>query len=444
MQHCTVVQSLTHSVPFVQPLQQSGSFDQPSGVPVQQALPVAAQPVSVEGAPPQATPTPTEPQIPVTFAGALDFRGRLFKPHDYFPFDLHDRDAAYAHLDDQPELKNELEYVSDHCMVPPFPWGHIIYHNFIVGNLRHVPGDFAEFGTGLGGTSVFLARLAKQMGKKCLAVDSFEGLPEPDFGKDNHYFVEGDYRPPSGLDNYDRWMQYKSRFDVDDNLYTIKAFFKDAVIPDEFETFSFVHMDSDLYDSVYDSLDKVWDRLSPGGAVAIDDFFHHAQGPARAVADFCRLKAHCPEPPILHFIPTYAVLIVKGESAFLQKQFLGEGHGFQNKMVTPRALDGNFYSFQLVRSCKPFLLACRESVARARAAHADAVRGQNSLSVPAIQRVVANAESFLGMLTYPEDAPKSGCDILRYLSALEDLLDIRQGSLCGMPGEARKTIEIQV
>merc|ERR1719453_305825 len=114
-------------------------------------------------------------------------------------------------------------------------------------------------------------------------------------------------------------MQYKSSFDIDDVLYTEKAFFKDLVIPDVFDKFAFVHLDSDLYDSVYDSLEKVWDRISPGGCVAVDDFFHHAQGPARAVSDFFRQRGNPEgEPPLLYVVPCYAVLIVKGRSAFLE------------------------------------------------------------------------------------------------------------------------------
>merc|ERR1719506_1464454 len=225
-----------------------------------------------------------------------------------------------------------------------------MYRGFIKGNIigQDIPGDFAELGTGLGGTSIFFSRLAKQYGRKFLAVDSFEGLPPPDMNnKDNHYFVEGDYRPKDGVDQLAAFLEYKKQFDVDDVLHVEKCFFKDLVIPKEFDKFAFVHLDSDLYDSVYDSLEKVWDRVSEGGCVAIDDFFHHAQGPARAVSDFFRTRGNPNgEPPLLYVVPTYAVLIVKGRSAFIESEPGPDGVR-RGSMHSPRALDGNFYSFKM-------------------------------------------------------------------------------------------------
>jgi len=50
----------------------------------------------------------------------------------------------------------------------------------------------------------------------------------------------------------------------------------------------------------------------------------------------------------------------------------------------------------------------------------------------------------LQFLRYPEDGARSGCDILRYLLPLEDMFDITEGNLCGMPGEGRRTIEIAI
>mmetsp|Transcript_15637 Transcript_15637/g.36612 ORF Transcript_15637/g.36612 Transcript_15637/m.36612 type:complete len:574 (+) Transcript_15637:95-1816(+) len=367
---------------------------------------------------------------------------RLQKPHKLFPFDLFCGKGADGYLDDF--LASELGYVRDHCMVPPFPWGQVIYHDFIVENLLDVPGDFAEFGIGQGGTSLFFARLAKKYGRKFLAVDSFEGLPVPDMEKDNHYFKQGDYKPKDGIDNYENFLQYKEPYDVDDVLVVMKAFFGEVEIPEEFESFAFVHMDSDLYDSVYDSLVKVWDKLSYGGVIAIDDFFHHAQGPARAVADFFRTKADLDEPPLLFVVPTYAVLIIKGRSACIGKRSEEDAEFFDGRrsvMYCPRALDGNFYSFKLMRECAPFVQAAADSAKRAQEAWRD---GENSEASEGLRRTARNAEDFLAFLRYPDSASRSGNDIYRYLVPLEDMFDISQGSLVGNRGEERRTIEIGI
>jgi len=323
-----------------------------------------------------------------------------------------------------------------------------MYRSFINANVIQggVPGDFAELGTGLGGTSVFFARLAKQHGRKFLAVDSFEGLPEPDLNnKDNHYFVEGDYRPRNGVDQLQAWMEYKKGFDIDDVLYTEKAFFKDLKIPPVFDKFAFVHLDSDLYDSVYDSLEKVWDRVSVGGAVAIDDFFHHAQGPARAVSDFFRKRGNpAGEPPLLYVVPTYAVLIIKGRSAFIEYERTGNSasSGRRGQMHSPRALDGNYYSFKFPRMCQPFVQAVEDSARKAAEACAD--EGYTGADREKINRSRLNAEAFLAFLKYPDDGARSGSDIMRFLLPLEDQWDMCQGTLCGLAGQERKTIEIKI
>ncbi|CAE8604854.1 unnamed protein product [Polarella glacialis] len=248
-----------------QPQLQTHLASQPTPPPVTEPKPLA----------PQVAPEDVQKLIakPILHGTPGLHSVRLPKPHQLFPFDLFTSRAAEGLVD--VELQRELGYVRDHCMVPPFPWRQVIYHEFLVANVLEdgdVPGDFAEFGIGQGGTSVFLARLAKKYRRKGLAVDSFEGLPAPDAGKDNPYFLEGDYRPKSGQDNLTAFLEYKSAFDVDDSLHVVKGFFRDIEIPPEFDSFAYVHMDSDLYDSVYDSLQKVWDRVSPGGAIAVDDF----------------------------------------------------------------------------------------------------------------------------------------------------------------------------
>ncbi|CAK0906130.1 unnamed protein product, partial [Prorocentrum cordatum] len=248
--------------------------------------PAAAPQGSAQGPPPAAAAPP--PQERARRRSAEIPASRLPKPHDYFPFDVFCGRGADGLLPE--DLARELRYVRDHCMIPPFPWGQVHYHDFLVRNvLRDVPGDLAELGMGQGGMSLFLGRLGKKYRRKFLAVDSFEGLPPPDVGKDNPYFLQGDYRPTEAAgDNYENFLQYMKAFDVDDCMTVKKAFFKDLDIPPEFESFCFVHMDSDLYDSVWDSLEKVWDRVSEGGCIVIDDFFHPVimrkaqQGPCRA------------------------------------------------------------------------------------------------------------------------------------------------------------------
>lgn len=374
------------------------------------------------------------------FPSPFDSIVRLQKPHSLFPFDLFSFKVAQAFLPET--VKEELTYVRDHAMTPPFPWGHAVYHHIIEEQLLHVDGEFAELGVGAGGTSMFLARLAKKYGRKFLAVDSFAGLPEPDLGKDNHYFLKGDYRPEAGEDNYTNFMKYKERFGVEDTVTVIKSFFSDLTVPPEFQSLAFVHLDSDLYDSVYDSLERVWDLVSVGGCIAVDDFFHHAQGPARAVGDFFRRRSKDGvEPPLLYVIPTYAVLIIKGHSG------ISMAGGEVQTVSHPRSLDGNFYSFKIMRNYRPFVQATVDCVNAAHEAlKASRTSGLDEKAQSAIERVVVNAESFLSFLRYPDTAAKSGADVSRYVVALEDLFDFMQGSYIGLglDSQERNHIEFKI
>ncbi|CAE7255054.1 ynaI, partial [Symbiodinium necroappetens] len=164
---------------------------------------------------------------------------------------------------------------------------------------------------------------------------------------------------------------------------------------------AFVHIDGDLYQSVLDAFEKTWDSVSDGGIVVVDDFFHKVQGPARATADFFRSRMMAP--PLLFVIPAYAVLIVKGYLAHL-------------------STDGNFYSFELLRSYEPL---ARVSVLQAKAVRLSARRAERA-SGP---RPGENALAFLDFLSYPADGAQSGADIFRYLTPLEDMIDLSDGGV---------------
>jgi len=344
-------------------------------------------------------------------------------------------------------MRTEITHVQQYCMFPPYPWSLVGYDNLISHDLLHsapIEGSFAEFGVGEGGTSIYFARKAKMYGRKFLSVDSFAGLPKPT-ESDNQYFLEGDYGPPKGVDNHKAFLELVDRMDVNDTVTVVKGFFGDIAIPDDpaFEKFVFVHLDSDLYQSIYDSFMKIWDRVVPGGFVIVDDYFHFVQGPARAVTDFFR--DHVGEPPVLFVLPVHAVLIVKGMSACLadaqapggtsSRPDWGEGATATRPAFT-RALDGNFYSFQALRSIEALHRTVEVSVARVTAEYEE--RRQKGQPVHELERVRRNAESFLGFLRYPATAPQSSVDLYRYLASMEDVIDLQEAYDCRAGGRQTK------
>ncbi|MFN3388348.1 MAG: TylF/MycF/NovP-related O-methyltransferase [Allosphingosinicella sp.] len=128
----------------------------------------------------------------------------------------------------------------------------------------HVPGDTAECGVFEGASSWLICSATRGTDKIHHLFDSFEGLSAPQ-SEDGGYWKPGDFATPEQV--------------VLDNL----APFADRIrlhkgwIPERFgdvadRTFSFVHVDVDLYQPTIDSMRFFYDRLSPGGILLCDDY----------------------------------------------------------------------------------------------------------------------------------------------------------------------------
>jgi O-methyltransferase len=157
--------------------------------------------------------------------------------------------------------------------------------------LRHalqVPGDVFECGVYKGGTAALLAALLEetQSPKKLYLFDTFAGMPATDAERDLH--SKGDFS--------------------DTSLEAVQAFvkggprcvFRQGRIPETFTgldnaVFSFGHIDVDIYQSIIDTLNFMWPRLSPGGVIVFDDYgFPTCPGALQAVDEFFGNKASVP------------------------------------------------------------------------------------------------------------------------------------------------------
>lgn len=236
-----------------------------------------------------------------------------------------------------------LADVANLSLHPPFPWGQILYAKLLRERGNELTGDFAECGVALGGMSLFLAQHARRLGRRLYAFDSFVGLPEPSPQHDNPYFQKGDYRANRnevGLQlRFEREIRRRS---LDETIQVIPGFLEDTLQAfDSPESYAFVHIDLDLYGPVHDALEFFYPRLVGGGILVIDDFFHHARGPARAAETFFTEQGIS---PIYHVSFPYSVVLFKGE---------------QPSPDHRRSVDGNRYSFALLRALQQ-LRACVE------------------------------------------------------------------------------------
>lgn len=177
------------------------------------------------------------------------------------------------------------------------PWAMTMIGPLRMGNIRScivdviendIPGDVIETGVWRGGATIFMKGILRAYGaddRKVFVADSFEGLPPPDV--ENYPADEGlDLHTWPGLaidvdtvrGNFERYGL------LDDNVEFVKGWFRDTLPDLSGHTWSVIRLDGDLYESTMDSLTNLYDSVSPGGWVIIDDY--EIPACAKAVTDF--------------------------------------------------------------------------------------------------------------------------------------------------------------
>jgi len=161
-----------------------------------------------------------------------------------------------------------------------------------------IPGDFMEAGVWRGGASILMRGVLKAYGVEDRLVwlaDSFEGLPPPDTaqfpadaGDTLHELSELAISLETVQKNF-------ARFDLlDDRLRFIKGFFSDTLPTAPVGRLALLRLDGDMYESTYVGLENLYDKLSPGGYVLVDDYGCYASC-RQAVSDFSSKRGFTPK-----------------------------------------------------------------------------------------------------------------------------------------------------
>jgi O-methyltransferase len=165
---------------------------------------------------------------------------------------------------------------------------------------RNVPGDLIETGVWRGGTTIFMRALLKAAGatgRTVWVADSFEGLPEPDAEK----FPREAQAHASKTMSTDFQHLAVSRADVeanfarfgllDEQVRFLEGWFKDTLPAAPIERLAVMRLDGDYYESTMDALTNLYDKLSPGGYVVVDDYGEESWTYcAKAVDEFRRAR----------------------------------------------------------------------------------------------------------------------------------------------------------
>lgn len=166
-----------------------------------------------------------------------------------------------------------------------------------LANVRHcveavladnIPGDLIETGSWRGGTTIYMRAILAAHGvsdRTVWVADSFEGLPEydgrfdADIGDPHHTRAELAITVDDVRENFRRYDL------LDDQVRFLVGWFADTLPSAPIDTLSVLRLDGDMYASTMDALTALYDRVSPGGFVIVDDY-GAVPACAKAIHDF--------------------------------------------------------------------------------------------------------------------------------------------------------------
>jgi O-methyltransferase/8-demethyl-8-(2,3-dimethoxy-alpha-L-rhamnosyl)tetracenomycin-C 4'-O-methyltransferase len=157
---------------------------------------------------------------------------------------------------------------------------------FVVAN--NIPGDFIETGVWRGGACIMARAVFKAYGatdRRVWVADSFCGLPEPnpiyaaDAGDKHHTYQELAISLEEVKANF-------AKYDLlDDQVGFLKGWFSETLPKAPIQNLAVLRLDGDMYESTMDGLLNLYDKVTPGGFVIVDDF-GALQGCQQAIMEF--------------------------------------------------------------------------------------------------------------------------------------------------------------
>lgn len=148
-----------------------------------------------------------------------------------------------------------------------------------------IPGDVVECGTAHGGSAAFMGLALKQLGaaRTLWVFDTFAGLPPPqEMGPDQE--IAKRY---TGLcrGDLEEVQELFRRVGILADCKLMKGLFQETLPTCGISTIAVLHLDCDWYESVKACLDHLYDRVSAGGVIQVDDYGHWP-GARKAVEEF--------------------------------------------------------------------------------------------------------------------------------------------------------------
>lgn len=153
---------------------------------------------------------------------------------------------------------------------------------------KGIPGDLIETGVWRGGACIMMRAVLQAYGvndRRVWAADSFCGLPEPnpeisaDAGDKHHTFTELAVSLEKVKSNFSKYGL------LDEQVQFLRGWFSETLPHAPMEKLAVLRLDGDMYESTMDVLKNLYDKVSEGGFIIVDDF-GAVQGCQTAILEF--------------------------------------------------------------------------------------------------------------------------------------------------------------
>ena len=139
----------------------------------------------------------------------------------------------------------------------------------------NIEGDLIETGIWRGGACIFMRGVLMAYGvtdRVVWAADSFEGVPAPTLPEDGNFDISRNVLPVLVVP-LEEVKELFARYGLlDDQVRFLKGWFKDTIASAPIERLAVLRLDGDLYESTMDALAPLYDKVTQGGFIIVDDY----------------------------------------------------------------------------------------------------------------------------------------------------------------------------
>ena len=172
----------------------------------------------------------------------------------------------------RPDLRNITEL--SHTMIGETRMDNI---RFCVESIlsENIGGDFIETGIWRGGAVIFMRGLLKAYGVEdriVWAADSFDGVPEPSCDEDADLDISKNVLPVLAVTLEEVKGYFEKYGLLDEKVQFLEGWFKDTLTTNKIEKLAILRLDGDLYESTMDALNPLYNKVSSGGFIIVDDY----------------------------------------------------------------------------------------------------------------------------------------------------------------------------